>query len=879
MLPRVMHRCCGVHRGSSPACSARLVRRTFNAAFAFESFRIKTTPFMQRPLLPLLIAVMAGIASGLVLDIPRWWLTAGLIAGLGAMLFGAWKGLKYPIMTAAMFVMFVLSILNINLYLYENPGPAHIVHYTASDPLTVEGLISAPPRFFPDKTQLIVASQRLRTQDAVIPVNGNILLNVVTDEPYRYGQLIRFKARLKLPHNFHNPGGFDYERALRFRGILVHGFINNPSHIIVLREGQGHPLRMRIEAFRNDLKTLIQAYATSPAGDIIQALILGDQKDIPKEIRDRFNRTGTAHIIAISGFHVGIIAFFSILLVRTIMKTSPYLLLRFNIVKVSLALSFIPIAVFTLIAGMGISVVRAAIMAMAFLVAVLLGKNRDLYNTLALAGLVILVVYPPSLFEISFQLSFSAVAAILFITPKLTALIPKPAHEGKSKVDIFMRRRLHDIALFMIVSVSATLGTLPLVVFYFNRVSLITLPANLVVVPILGILTLPVCVGIIAAAPFSTTLAVWLIKLSAFLADIALSVLAYFASISWASFYVVTPDRSEIIACYLLLWISFTLLDRRTKRRHDSPSGGKTFFRREWMLGGALAGLIVFLFGYALQGRLAEMQSRDLRVTAIDVGQGSATFARFPGGKTMLVDGGGFFNDDFDIGRSVVAPFLWNQKVHRIDIVVVTHVHPDHLNGLRFVVANFDVGEVWSSGHESNDESFLDFKKIVSERSIPWRFVSAASPPLSVGDVHVRILNPADPVRMPHGRESFEDINNLSVVTMLTYGEVGILLPADISEPTEKRSSLQGMRLHSDVLFVPHHGGLTSSTEAFLDTVRPRVAVVSCGRDNIFRLPHPDVVDRYQARKIPLMRTDRDGAVTVATDGQDLRIHSARERR
>jgi competence protein ComEC len=834
---------------------------------------------MQRPLLPLLIAVMGGISFGYVLEIPRMWLTAGLILGLVATLVGVWKGLKYLSMPAAMIVMFVLSILNVNLYLYEKPDPAHIVHHVGSDSLTVEGLISAPPQVLPDKTQLIVSSQQLRTRDTVIPVNGKILLNCVTDEPFRYGQIIRFKTKLKIPRSFHNPGGFDYERTLRFKGILVHGFINNPANLIIIRENQGQPLRTQLEAFRRQLKTVIRANAESPAGEIIQAMILGDQKEIPKEIQDQFNRTGTSHIIAISGFNVGIIAFFSVLIIRMIMRTSEYLLLRFNITKVSMALSFIPIAIFTFIAGMGISVVRATIMALAFLVAIFLGKDRDLYNTLALAALLILVVSPPSLFDISFQLSFSAVAAILFMTPKLTALIPKPPLEGKPGIQLFIYRRLYDIALFMIVSISATLGTLPLVIFYFNRMSLITLPANLVVVPILGIMALPVSMTIILAAPFSASLTAWLIKISAFLVDISLFVVEYFASLSWASYYVATPNALEILVYCLLLLILFGLMDHWTIKRRDPPSNSETFFRRGRILNGALAGVIIFLFGYLLYGHLISTQNRDLRITAIDVGQGSSTLVRFPGGKNMLIDGGGFFNDDFDIGRYVVAPFLWHEKIRRIDIVILTHVHPDHLNGLKFIVENFNVGEVWSSGQKSYTESFQYFKKILTTRNIPCRLVSAASLPDPIDGVHVRILNPVVPVSKSDDLEKFDETNNLSVVTKLTYGDVGILLPADISEPTEARLIHPGVKINSDVLFVPHHGGLTSSTESFLDNVRPRIAIVSCGKDNVFRLPHPDVLARYNDRKIRVLRTDRDGAVTVTTDGRDLRIQSSRERR
>ncbi|MBW2599835.1 MAG: ComEC family competence protein [Deltaproteobacteria bacterium] len=503
---------------------------------------------MRRPVIPLLIALISGITAGSLVSIPGILALVALLATLVVLFFSVAAGRKGPVAFCLIISLFLLGILNINLYL-------HITLHAGKEKLTVEGLVCNPPRVSRDKTSLVISSSRIIRDGIAVPVKGKILLSVKdSNNLFKYGNYIRAKVRLKEPHNFNNPGGFDYKRYLLYRGIRLRGYVSKPSDIVIMRESAGDYFKTRIERYRSHLRGLILENAPSPEGGILQALILGEKERIPEEIADKFNRAGVSHILAISGLHVGIIAFLSLIIIRTIMKSSEYLLLRFNIFKVSALFAVIPIIGYAFIAGLRISTIRATIMILCFLIALLAGRGRDLLNILAFAAFAILIISPASLFDVSFQLSFVAVASIILITPTLGGMIPKGTGDG------IFRKGITSIILFTIVSLSAMIGTYPLIALYFNRVSTIALLSNLFIIPITGFAVLPLGVLFIITAPFAP-IATTLIQAASFFIRISVSIVDFLSSFSFSSFHVTTPTVPEIILYYLLIITALKLAD------------------------------------------------------------------------------------------------------------------------------------------------------------------------------------------------------------------------------------------------------------------------------------------------------------------------------
>ena len=665
----------------------------------------------------------------------------------------------------------------------------------------------------------------------LLTVNG-ILDHLETGDP------IRFVSRLHPIEGYHNPGGYDFQRVMARQGIRVAGFLEQPDLLVI--SGPNHTIGKRLSflAARFRVNALIDAHIPPPLNGIARALLTGDQSKISPEIREAFNQAGVAHLLAFSGLNLGLVGGLAFFFFRYLLSLSETALLYLNVRFWALVGSFVPVAGYALLAGLSPPVSRALLMVTLVFLALLLKKQSDLLNNLALAALILLLLSPSSLFRPSFQLSFVSVWAIGYLLPKLW---PPAGNPEKPDPSWGYRGLLYLWGIFC-VSLVSQLATLPVVAWWFHQISFIGLISNLLLVPLTGVFVVPLGLLAIVFSPFFPWGTAFLFNIVALLLEWTWGITHFFASLPGAFISFPRPYWPEIFFYFSALFILFN--------RRKIP-------RASWALGLTLAGL---LLAFSFPQIKTVLGLRPLALTFLDVGHGSAVLVEFPGGENLLVDGGGSPNPAFDLGERVVSPFLRQKKIFSLDTVVSTHPHPDHLNGLPFILEKFIVKEFWWNGERADSEVFSRLEDLIQRKKIPT-FQPRAGWTKNFGEVRVRILHP-EPA-LPQRSEAFNwhEQNNHSLVLQIDYQGQRVLLPADIEAAVENSLLDRGPVLQSQILQVPHHGSLTSSQPAFIEAVAPRWAVFSARGSVRFPVPHPEILRRYLEKGVKILRTDQEGAI------------------
>ncbi len=636
----------------------------------------------------------------------------------------------------------------------------------------------------------------------------------VSDAGIETAQRVRIFGKIAdLMPTFRNPGRGSWKWQKRLEGVTY----QIRGKILSVTAGSDPVARIRGYFKRN----IERSGADHP--DVLKALTIGDRTAVPRETDDLFMRTGTTHVLIVSGFKLGVISGFFFFIVRMILA-------RIRVWRLSgrdsryAALVAIPFPIaFMLLAGSGIPVIRATIMVVTFMVAIFMERQRHFYHTMALATLIILLLYPYSLMTPSFQLTFSGVLSIAIFMEKLFPLTIK------------IKNRLLAWSVSTVLStIAVTVGTAPLIIYYFYGINPLSFLHNLVTIPLLTVAaTVLSLIGMLLPAGH------YLLAAAGYIADLNILILE---RLDLAYLYpLIRPDFVEILLGYAIILAALHI--------------------RRKSVAVLLFLVLIPLATMQVYGDYRERFNKDLCVHLIDVGLGDAVLIEAPGGMRILIDGGGYPVGDFDMGKQVITPFLLYRKVRHIDYVINTHPHSDHIGGLVHVLGHFDVSHLVTTGFFPKEKAFRELIAAAKAKGVDhlvWRRGDG----LRGEGFSIDVLHPG-------AATSQEDLNDTSLVLRLKYGKVAFLFTGDIQADVEEQLVLSGLTLKSDVLKVPHHGSASSNSFPFIYAVRPRLAILSSG-PGLKSLPSPAALQRYDRASIPVLATYRSGLIEVRSDGNNI---------
>ena len=768
-------------------------------------------------------------------------------------------------------------------------------------PLRWHGRLRDEPAKLPWGTGYEIELSGVDFEGEFLPIEGGMRLNF-TSRPdsaalpeLRAGDLAEVLAQAKRPQAFRDEGAFDRRAYLAQQGVDLQATLRAPQ--LIKRIG---PSPLTAEALlaraRGRLREEIDALCVgSPqAAGVLRAMLLGDRSFVDRSESADFQKTGAFHVLVVAGLHVGAIAFVLFWLGRK---------LRLSRVWTTL-LTLVLLLGYVAVVEQRPPVLRAALMAAIVVLGGFFFRRLELLNSAALAALVLLVFKPLALRDTSFQLTFLAIGCIAGLAAPWLEKTVKPyarglrgwrdvtrdaAYEPRAaqlRIDLravanWISQRMPGRAgnltggalasslgitfriwELLVITLALQLGMLPLMARDFHRVSLSAPLVNLLAVPMIGLLVplgfLTLAIGLtlpVAAKLFAMPL-VWCTSL-------LIRVVVWFAHFPRWSYRIPGPP----VWLVLLFFAAGLLLACEARLKH---SGQKHLMMRLCFVW-ALSALTIAIYPFS-----PDWAKGKLELSVLDVGQGDSLFVVSPGGNTLLIDGGGAFsgypvreeNFGIDPGEDAVSPYLWSRGFQKLDVVALTHAHQDHLGGLQAVLENFHVGQLWI-GREVSSPALQQLEELARRRQIPIEH-ELRGESFKWDEVKGQFLWPETATE----NVVTEAKNDDSLVLKLGYRRTAFMLPGDAERLAEQQILAENSpnSLRSDVLKIGHHGGKNSTTQEFLAAVEPKIGIISVGEANSYGHPSPELLQRLETAGVRILRTDRDGAIHVLTDGQTVEI-------
>lgn len=647
-----------------------------------------------------------------------------------------------------------------------------------------------------------------------------------------YGNKIKLEGTYIKPSKSRNYRGFDYSNYLKTENI--YGTIEQNGKIELIKEKNINYLFINLYKVKNKIIKNINNKFPEETRGVVLGILLGDKSSIEEDVRQNFADSSLSHILAVSGTHISYV----VICISVLFKK---LKLNKNIRKV---LTSLVLFMYLYLVDFSVSATRAVIMSTIVIMQMLFYRKQDTITTIAFSSIIILINNPYSILNIGFLLSYGGTIGIILFVNRISI---------ESKEDFFQRFKsyLKDIC---IVTISAQTIIMPIIIYYFNTISFTFIISNIIASLIIGPIIM-IGLVIIAISFFKIPIISLIIRFYNILIVILVRTADIISKIPMSKIYLKTPTTLEIIFYYSVVFlIALLIYIKKSNRKFIKKTIQIDIYNLKNFFINNRNKVLIFISIVSLISITSIKIPKELKINFIDVGQGDSCLITTPQNKKVIVDSGG--SESYDVGKNVLLPYLLDKRITKIDYIMISHFDTDHCKGFEYVLENIKVKNVIISKQCETSENFKQIMKIIRKKRINLIIVQKETKIKIDNFTTVDILS-------PQSENIADNMNDNSIVAKFEAYNFSILFTGDASEKIEKELIKEKINLKSDILKVSHHGSKTGTSEEFLKSVKPKIALIGVGENNKFGHPTKDVIKRLTENKIKIYRTDTDGEIRI----------------